>query len=222
MKMKEKIDFFINDAKKLYDNNDLPYHNFNHVQSMLDMAEKYNCKLTMSQMLAILYHDCVYVPGAKDNEEQSAKTMCLHVDEDGVNPFYHNEIATAERIILDTKDHIATREESKLVIDLDLASLGYEWKVFSESTKNIYNEYKKFYVDKSDRDFDFEVLFHQGNINFGNRMLSRSNIYYTDLFRNMYEKRATINLFKMINESQTMLKIYEESSTNKNNLQSKN
>ncbi len=205
---KEDIDLFLNNAMEFYTKNNLEYHNSNHIQDMLDIAEKYDCKLTLGQFLAILYHDCIYIPGAKDNEEQSVKSMYQQINIVSMSFYKRNEIAIAKQIILDTKNHIQSIEESKLVIDLDLVSLGYEPKIFSECRDAIYNEYRKAYINKSDKEFD--ILFHEGTISFGEEMLKRDSIYCTELFRNVYEKKATINLLKMVNDSENKLKKYKE------------
>ncbi len=209
---KEDINLFLNNAMQFYIKSNLPYHNFKHIQDMIDIAESYDCKLTLGQFLAILYHDCIYIPGAKDNEEQSIKSMYQQINIVSMSFYKRNEVAIAEQIIFDTKNHIPTIKESELIIDLDLVSLGYEPKIFSECRNAIYDEYKKVYVNKSDRDYDFEILFHEGTVDFGNKMLTRNSIYCTDLFKDIYEKKATTNLFKMVNESLTMLKIYQETS----------
>lgn len=206
--MKENIEMFFNNAMGFYTRSNLAYHNFNHIQDMLDLSEKHECKLTLGQLLAILYHDCAYTPGATDNEEKSVEDMYQQMNVVNMSFYDRNEIAIAEQIILDTKNHVPGIEESKLVIDLDLASLGYEPKIFSECRNAIYNEYRKAYTNKPDKEFD--ILFHEGTITFGEEMLSRDNIYYTALFRDVYEKKATINLLKMVNDSKNKLKNYKE------------
>ncbi len=212
---REYIEMYANNALTFYVKNNLVYHNFNHIQDMIDIAESYDCKLTLGQFLAILYHDSSYTPGAPDNEENSVKNMYQQINNmyqqiniENMNFYKRNEIDIAKQIILDTKTHIPTIEESELVIDLDLAILGFTRKIFSEYRNAIYDEYRKAYSNKSDDEFN--ILFFEGTISFGEEMLNRDNIYYTELFRNVYEKKATINLLKMVNDSKTKLKKYRE------------
>ncbi len=205
---KEDIDLFLNNAMEFYIKSNLPYHNFKHIQDMIDIAETYNCKLTLGQFLAILYHDCVYIPGATDNEEQSVKIMYQQMCIKNMSFYTRNEVAIAEQIILDTKNHIPTIKESELVIDLDLVSLGYEPKIFSECRNAIYDEYRKAYTNKSDNEFN--MIFIEGTISFGEEVLNRDNIYYTDLFKNIYEKKATTNLIKLVNDYKDKLKKLKE------------
>jgi predicted metal-dependent HD superfamily phosphohydrolase len=51
------------------------YHTVSHISSMLQLSEKYENQIhnTVAVKLAILFHDFIYDPTAKDNEEQSAK-----------------------------------------------------------------------------------------------------------------------------------------------------
>ena len=67
----------LNFVRKIYEKNNLAYHNFTHI---LDCLNEFNNHIhinladksrTYDFILAILYHDIVYVPGAEDNEEQS-------------------------------------------------------------------------------------------------------------------------------------------------------
>ena len=44
------------------------YHNFMHVARMFDDAKENKLELSKEQQIAILYHDVVYVCGAKDSQ----------------------------------------------------------------------------------------------------------------------------------------------------------
>ena len=205
---KENIELLSNVVKKLYDRNNLAYHNFNHIQDMLNLSEKYNCELTMGQLIAILYHDSAFVPCSTDNEERSIENMYIQMSKENMSFYDRNELAIAEQIILDIKEHIPTREESKLVLDLNSAILGFEPKIFKEYGKALYNEYKTVFTNEPDK--STEIIFHEDTIELGTKILARNNIYYTELFKNIYEKRATINLLTMINESKSILNNFKE------------
>ena len=44
------------------------YHNWNHIEYMFKIARKLGIELTDELVLAIIFHDIIYDPLAKDNE----------------------------------------------------------------------------------------------------------------------------------------------------------
>ena len=77
---------------KNYDEQHRFYHNLYHLIDMLTNAKKLGIELTDSLVLAIVFHDIIYDPKRKDNEERSADLFYTYVQ--------NNEIYQA---ILDTK-----------------------------------------------------------------------------------------------------------------------
>lgn len=53
---------------------DRPYHNLDHVSEMLSEFETVNhlADDPNAVKMAIIFHDAIYIPGAKDNEQKSA------------------------------------------------------------------------------------------------------------------------------------------------------
>ena len=58
------------------------YHNLSHLNFMIDKAIEWKWKLTDELLFAITFHDAVYAPGAKDNEERSAE---MYADDAGID-----------------------------------------------------------------------------------------------------------------------------------------
>jgi len=106
------------------------YHNWNHIQYMLDLAEKRNI-LTDELHLAILFHDIIYDPKAKDNEEKSAELFYSLIPNDQI-----------KEAILETKHHQSSSRLSKNLCELDLYNLYDDFDVFYENSMNIFKEYQ--------------------------------------------------------------------------------
>jgi len=140
------------------------YHGLPHIAWMLDEARQ--VALSDEQVLAIWFHDAVYDPLARDNEEQSA---ALAVER--LRAFGHPEdsVRRVERIVLDTKTHIPSDAASALVIDLDLASLALPRAAFERNGAKIRAEYEAF----------DDLTFSAGRKAFMEAFLARERIYWT-------------------------------------------
>lgn len=130
------------------------YHNERHIQDIFCMAQNMNLPLSDEQVLALMYHDIVYIPGTTLNEELSVMLMKTHVaqNEDDFNDLFPNtNINAIEQIILDTKTHKATIQESELVLDLDMAILAAKPARYENYKNEIRREFIQFnndaYVD---------------------------------------------------------------------------
>lgn len=147
------------------------YHNLAHINHMLCKAQYHGVDLTPDQKLAVIYHDYVYVPGAKDNEELSAiKAFKVAKSIEGADP------ALVAAIILDTKDHIPTCEESKVVIDLDLLTLSDSWKDFCANQDAVIAEYELYHHTVLDSPTIKEMA-----QKFIDKYGTREKLYYTQL-----------------------------------------
>lgn len=164
------------------------YHTLRHITFMFEAAKALKQPLTDEQVWAIWLHDLVYEPGADNNEERSAVGGVGLLRTFRVRNYlsqlervaWHHVI---KQIILDTKDHVATTEESKLVIDLDLFLFAQAWTSYIEDIRNIRLEFSKIPDDQ----------FRQGRIHFLNEMLKRKPFYLTKAFRG-FENNARHNI----------------------------
>jgi len=125
----------------------LPYHNLSHTESF-DWA---NCPSTEAYWAAI-FHDIVYDPMRKDNEEMSIKKMQQYLSEiemttpmgvictgDGVN------IDQVKKLILSTKDHVKnydpTDHDMVWLHKNDLACFRANANIF-QNEMNIFKEFQ--------------------------------------------------------------------------------
>jgi predicted metal-dependent HD superfamily phosphohydrolase len=125
------------------------YHTLEHIQQMLDTIEQMRKPSPIQAPLAIdfptiqlaaWFHDVIYDPRAKDNEEKSAEYAASALNQLQV------PITTIDRIkalILNTKTHQAapTDLDSQVLLDSDLAILGaseLEYRVYAQAIRQEY------------------------------------------------------------------------------------
>lgn len=109
------------------------YHNWDvHIEYMFKIARKLNIELTDQLILAIIFHDIIYDPLAKDNEVKSANFFS--------NLIRNNDVHNA---ILDTThDHEPKSELGKTLCFLDLYNLYDTFDVFYDNSYKIFKEYQ--------------------------------------------------------------------------------
>jgi predicted metal-dependent HD superfamily phosphohydrolase len=164
------------------------YHTLVHVRHCLIEFESVRQLASCSHAiaLAIWFHDAVYKPTAKDNEERSARLAerCLFEAE--------LSVALVERVsklILATKHAgIPLEPDARLLVDIDLATLGAPDEIYDEYEKQIRREYRRVPW----------LLYKRKRAALLNAFLDRASIYLTEEFRRRYEGQARQNLARSI------------------------
>ena len=161
------------------------YHNLTHIVAMLDeleLARESGPALT----LAIWFHDAIYDPKAKDNEEQSAQLAKDSIKKMGLPNTLGEQV---NELVMATK-HIAvpTDHTAQVLVDLDLIILGKPEKEFDRYEVEIRKEY----------DWVTQPDFCAGRSKILQSFLDRPSIYSTELFRTTYESAARKNLDRSI------------------------
>jgi predicted metal-dependent HD superfamily phosphohydrolase len=148
------------------------YHNWDHIVALFDLIDKHNLELNIPQYLAVLFHDIVYEPGSPTNERDSSEMMRNMV----TSLFTAKQLNDAAIIIHDTKTHIPSSEDSKLVLDLDMAILGQREKheMFNRTIRHEFGKYS-------------DAEYNAGRSAFFQEVLARPVIYYTKEFHGAYE-----------------------------------
>lgn len=133
--------------------------------------------------LALWFHDAVYDPTRKDNEERSAAWARASVLAAGCDADVAQRVAA---LVLATKDHVAPDDDADtaLLLDIDLAILGASYARFDEYGRQVRAEYA--HVD--------EANFRAGRRRVLEGFLQRPRIYLTDAFHDALEARARENL----------------------------
>lgn len=167
--------------KSLYQNR--PYHNWNHIENCLSFFDHQLKQHSTDELLfAVVYHDAIYNPNSKTNEEDSVSVAKLDLAGEGL------DLNKIERLILATKHEFNKKfhdDETQCMVDVDLSILGSDTDDYIDYTNKIREEYN--HVD--------DLSFSKGRIDFLKRLLSKSAIFYklTHL-----ESKARKNIYEEI------------------------
>jgi predicted metal-dependent HD superfamily phosphohydrolase len=180
------------------------YHDWSHIAAMLDCAaalrppgpaEPSGPAEPEAFHLAILFHDAVYEPRARDNERRSAALLREMLG--GTRPAA--TLDRAARLILATEGHVlpevapgpegeALRADAALFLDLDLAILASPPAEFDRYDAAIRREYA--HVPEAD--------YRRGRRAVLEGFLRRDRLFFTPLLGAGAEERARANLRRAI------------------------
>ncbi len=172
------------------------YHNLVHIGECL--AELDACRsLAIDPDLvevAIWTHDCIYVPGSKDNETRSAEIgMRLATVLEPLPPHVSSTIKwsadTVRQLIMATLHAPEPLQgDAALIADIDLSGLALPWDKFAMKSSLIREEFS----------FVPDDAYRQGRSAFLRGMLAREKIFRLPWFVERYEAAARENLAKSI------------------------
>jgi predicted metal-dependent HD superfamily phosphohydrolase len=161
------------------------YHMFTHIADCLEKFSRVRRKArsSLAMEFAFWYHDVIYDPKAKDNEEQSARFVRDVLLRAGAS---NRLIASVTAFILATKKHVVdpSDRDTATLIDIDLSILGSDPKRFAVYERGIRREYG----------FVSDEAYREGRGNFLKGMLARERIFTTRFFRKRLETRARKNM----------------------------
>jgi predicted metal-dependent HD superfamily phosphohydrolase len=160
------------------------YHNTEHIcdcLSQLDLSREFARKPDQVEA-ALWFHDVVYVPGAADNEDRSARlaetalAACAAPLETGRR--------VAELVLATHHLTVPRNPDARLVCDIDLSILGREPAVFDRFERAIRQEYAHI--------AEAEYRHERAAVLAG--FLRRKSLYQTEYFRARFEQQARTNL----------------------------
>ncbi|HJT08261.1 MAG TPA: hypothetical protein VJ747_15120 [Stellaceae bacterium] len=166
------------------------YHTLAHVEDCLREADAFQAaeptflsqEMWHAVELALWFHDVIHQPSADDNEERSADVFDAIASAAMAPPPL---IAAVRRLILATKiDTPSSAAEEQVIVDCDLASLGYAPAIFGRSGVAIRKEYG-FVPDGDFAESRRATLL---------RLSQRPGIFRTAFMRQRYEQQARANL----------------------------
>lgn len=164
------------------------YHGLQHLSECLDLLRAYRTLALHPDelVLALWFHDAVYDPRAKDNEQRSADWATRALSEAGVDP---GVVARIHALVLDTA-HAAepATDDARLLVDIDLAILGAAPARFAEYEKQVRAEYA--WVPG--------FLYRHKRRQLLREFAKREPLYRTPALRERLEAQARINLAKAI------------------------
>lgn len=188
----EKSSMWLSIIQEYYYRSNRNYHNIDHISNCLHslhmLKQLHNVDVTIEMKLAIIFHDIVYDPFSKTNEENSVKVFETFIHEISEENIDSNLV---KYFILGTKHNKDSREMAKTdkqlgyVLDADLAILGAPKPYYDEYMKGVRLEY----IRKMDvKEYD------KGRYNFLYSLLQLDSIFYTEEFKQIFEKSAKRNI----------------------------
>jgi predicted metal-dependent HD superfamily phosphohydrolase len=174
-----------NDLAGRYEEPHRAYHNLRHLRHVLETIDslKNQASDVTSIELAAWFHDVIYDPRGRDNEEQSA-VYAEHM----LRPLemLDDLILRVKDLILLTKTHAAPPgdTDAAILLDADLAILGAPDAEYRQYAKAIRQEYA--HVNDDD--------FRQGRRSVLELFLNRKRLFLTEPMFKQVEPRARENL----------------------------
>lgn len=161
------------------------YHGLSHLTALLDLLAKHapHIQPGSANRLAIWWHDAIYDPTAKGNEEQSAILARNDLAELGAPAGLIEDVAA---IILATKNHWAgpSLGEHDLFLDADIAILGAPPAIYDAYTAAVRKEYA----------WAPDDAFRAGRSAFLTKALTWPRLFRTDTFEASYATQARSNM----------------------------
>lgn len=186
-------------AREAYASPGRHYHTWDHVLACFRAFREFQESSTTPESVrhpdevafALLFHDAVYVPGRKDNEERSADLAGLllrnemALDEDAIE--------RVREMIRLTREHRAERPlspDEQLVLDVDLSILGRPWREYRRYMVGVRREYCPAVVRKP--------LYRAGRRAFLRALVREPVLFRTRFFRSRFDGTARANIQREI------------------------
>ena len=172
------------------------YHNWQHVLELLRHYSYVEAECGWHKpravLLAMLYHDAIYVPGRKDNEAHSAQLALAHLTQspdEGIDP------QRVHGLILATAHHGqhapasfgdgADADDTRRFLDCDMAILGADAGAFDAYQRGIAEEYRGVVPG---------FVYHRKRRSFLRALLQLPRIYLSEEFHRRFDVPARANL----------------------------
>ena len=160
------------------------YHTWAHVLSCLKARRVLSDAPSPEVDLALLFHDAVYEPLARDNEARSAELLV----EEGRRAWLHERTLERAAVLVGVTRHDARdaldSEEAGLVLDADLSILGSGPEAFAAYEAQVREEYGG--VD--------DASYAAGRAAVLSSFLARPSVYVTRRGRRLWEERARASI----------------------------
>jgi predicted metal-dependent HD superfamily phosphohydrolase len=160
------------------------YHTLRHVEHCLKEfdAVRAEARDPVAVEMALWYHDAIYDPHRRDNEEQSAVLAEQTAAAAGLTTAFIRRLGDLIRVSTHKKS--ASDPDGRLFADVDLAILGQPPDAFGEYERQVRQEYA--WVPEEE--------FRAGRSKILEAFLDRFSVYGTPGFQDKYEKQARLNL----------------------------
>lgn len=173
-------------ARSAYSEPHRRYHDQRHLAeclSELDWVRGLSARQSRLLRWAILWHDSIYNPGQRNNEQRSAELAHMELTRCGVPAEDADEVA---RLIQATEFHRADPGDTlgRLIVSIDLAILGAHPDRYREYAADVRGEYS--HVG--------DAMWRTGRALVLRRLLDTERIYPDEDFHKRLEKQARDNM----------------------------
>ena len=185
-------DSLLTDLKQRHAEPQRRYHDWTHIEALLGHFAAIEDRITdrIAVLHAIVFHDAVYDPKARDNEKRSAKLLM-----ETAPAIPETSLLLTKRIIEATDGHAlpddlggSEQQDCAYFLDMDLGILGADRERFDIYEDQIRFEYQHV-PDEDYRKGRTQVLTH---------FAEREHLYFTDSGQARFEKAARTNLKRSI------------------------
>ena len=180
------------EIEKHYSGKNRHYHNLIHLEKMMEAYFEHIDYIKQKEtiLFSIFYHDIIYQPIRRDNEEKSAKLMKNRLEQIQLP---QTIIENCYRQIMQTKTHrifINHQEDDKYLLDFDLEVLSRNWEAYKTYTEQIRKEYWIYPIS----------MYKKGRRSAMLSFLKRDSIYHTAYFKREKEESARQNILRELEE----------------------
>ena len=165
---------------KYYHESHRKYHNINHIKDCLEKCSlNEETRLNHELHLAFWYHDIVYKPFKKNNEQKSVDLATSFIKKQTDDHGMSDRVGNLIMATLHNKEPKIIDEA--YMMDIDISILGSNEETYIEYTKNIRKEYRlvPWFIYKKKR---VEIL---------EMFLRKDQLYHTEYFKSSLESSYT-------------------------------
>lgn len=184
-------------ARAAYESPGRHYHAWSHIEACLREFAAFEWDRPRAALLALLFHDAVYVAGRADNEKRSADMADEAMRQWTDAP--EDERQAVRGMILATAHHHANADASAdtlQLLDIDLAILGAPWDEYACYAAGVRAEWVPHAVDAAS--------FIAGRSRFLAALLAQARIYSTASMTSRREASARDNLARELRDLGTL------------------
>lgn len=163
------------------------YHNLTHLQHFYSQLDSLN-DVTPAMEFALFYHDVVYKPGKKSNEENSANWAHKTLSNWQIDQQLVGRVC---QLISCTGSHRINQDDRSGAefLDADMAILGSPWDQYQQYAHAIRQEHKRY------PDF----LYNSGRKQFLTQTLAHPRLFISEHFNHLYEQKSRENITNELN-----------------------
>lgn len=165
------------------------YHTLDHIQHCLQEFDRVATFMDdpSAVEIALWFHDAIYEPGAKDNEQRSAELFQKYSHTSGcTDTVFQQRIHNL--IVITTHREQPSQKDEQFIVDIDLSSFGLPWDIFERDGHRIRAEC----ADMSDDEY------YPGHVKFLQALRERPTFFFTHFFQRRYEQTARENIERLI------------------------